>query len=186
MDPVLRWGSVTLQAAALIGAADNPAPSECVWVDDAVPAGATVAGNTDVWNWVASNPAPYSGSLAHQSGFAAGEHQHYFYNATTTVAVGVGEALFTYVYLDPANPPSGVMLQWNDGSWEHRAYWGANLIWGERWHGGRRYVRGALPAVGQWVRSESCRGGAGGLEGRTLNGTGVYSVWGTRHLGPCW
>jgi hypothetical protein len=61
----------------------------------------------------------------------SGEHQRYFYNATATLSVAVGDSLFSYVYLDPANPPSEVMLQWNNGSWEHRAYWGMNLIgWG--------------------------------------------------------
>ncbi len=99
------------------------------WVQDAVPAGATqVSDGVDTWNWVSSNPAPYSGALAHQSALAAGFHQHYFYGASTTQVVNVGDTLFTYVYLDPANPPSEVMLQWSDGTWEHRAYWGANII----------------------------------------------------------
>src|SRR5258708_27605873 len=71
----------------------------------------------------------FSGALAHQSGLVSGFHQHYFTNATNTLAIGTGDTLFTYVYLDPANPPSEVMLQWNDGtSWAHRAYWGANAI----------------------------------------------------------
>src|SRR2546427_5543815 len=104
------------------------------WVEDAVPAGASqLADGGDVWNWISANPAPYSGALAHQSTLAAGEHQHYFYNATATLPVAVGDTLFAYVYLDPANPPSEVMLQWNDGTWEHRAYWGANLITYSNW-----------------------------------------------------
>ena len=60
--------------------------------------------------------------------------------------------MFAYVYLDPANPPSEVMLQWNDGTWEHRAYWGANLLsWGSDGSVSRRYM-GPLPATGAWVR----------------------------------
>ena len=112
---------------------------------------------------------PYAGALAHQSALAGGEHQHYFYNATATLPVAVGDTLFAYVYLDPANPPSTVMLQWNDGSWEHRAYWGANLIgWGTDGTVSRRYM-GALPAAGQWVRL-AVPAALVGLEGRTLNG----------------
>src|SRR5438105_4204631 len=150
---------------------------DVVWVDDATPGGATLAGDGgDGWSWVASNPAPYSGSLAHQSVLAAGEHQHYFYNATTTLAIAAGDTLFAYVYLDPANPPSQVMLQWNDGSWEHRAYWGANLIgWGTDGTVSRRYM-GPLPATGQWVRL-SVPAAQVGLEGRTLNGM-AYTVYG--------
>ena len=113
------------------------------------------ADGDDSWNWISSNPLPYSGTLAHQSGVASGEHQHYFYNATATLSVGVGESLFAYVYLDPAHPPSEVMLQWNDGSWEHRAYWGANLIpWGDDGTASR-HAMGSLPAAGQWVRLEA-------------------------------
>ena len=79
-----------------------------------------------------SNPSPNTGTVASQSNIAAGEHQHFFQNATTTLAVGTGDVLYAYVYVDPANPPSELMLQWNDGSsWEHRAYWGsASIAWG--------------------------------------------------------
>ncbi len=141
-----------------------------IWVEDAVPAGAvSAATGGDSWKWISSSPAPYSGALANQSALASGEHQHDFYNATTKLSVGVGETLFAYVYLDPANPPKEVMLQWNDGSWEHRAYWGVNLIgWGTNGTNSRRYM-GALPATGQWV-ALSVPAAQVGLEGHTLNG----------------
>jgi hypothetical protein len=99
-----------------------------VWVNDALPSGAQAVASTDGWNWVSSSPTPYSGTRAHQSALLSGLHQHTFTGATATLNVAVGDSLFAYVYLDPANPPSEVMLQWNDGTWEHRAYWGANLI----------------------------------------------------------
>jgi ubiquitin len=153
---------------------------DTVWVEDTVPSGATAAGDGgDGWNWVSSNPAPYSGALAHQSGLAAGFHQHYFYNAPATLAVMVGDSLFAYVYLDPANPPSEIMLQWNDGSWEHRAYWGGNLItsWGTDGSVSRRYM-GPLPATGQWVRL-TVPAAQVGLEGRTLNGM-AFTLYGGR------
>src|SRR5207253_2042447 len=153
--------------------------TEVVWVDDAVPAGALPASDGgDAWNWISSNPTPYSGTQAHQSVLAGGEHQHYFYNATATLTVAVGDTLFAYVYVDPANPPSEVMLQWYDGSWEHRAYWGANLIpWGTDGTVSRRFM-GALPAVGQWVRL-AVPAVQVGLEGRTLNGM-AYTLYGGR------
>ena len=124
---------------------------------------------------MSSNPAPYSGARAHQSALLGGLHQHYFYNATTTLSVAAGDTLFAYVYLDPANPPREVMLQWNDGSWEHRAYWGANLIgWGTDGTVSRRYM-GPLPAAGQWVRL-AVPASQVGLEGRTLNGM-AYTLY---------
>jgi hypothetical protein len=139
-----------------------------VWVDDALPAGA-IAGGSEPFAWVTANPAPYSGARAHQSGVASGIHQHYFVNASAKLVVGVGDTLFTYVYLDPTSPPRSVMLQFYDGSWEHRAYWGANLIpWGGRY-------MGALPPAGQWAKLEVAASLVN-LEGRTLTGM-AYTLY---------
>ncbi|MBK8688431.1 MAG: hypothetical protein IPN24_08280 [Betaproteobacteria bacterium] len=149
----------------------TPPATDVPWIEDAVPQGASLIADVDSWQWTSSNPAPFSGALAHPSALAAGIHQHYFYNATptTTMAVGAGDTLFAYVYLDPANPPDTVMLQWNDGTWEHRAYWGANLTpWGTDGTPSRRPM-GTLPAAGRWVRLEVPAAQVG-LEGRTVNG----------------
>ena len=145
--------------------------SERVWVEDRAPEGAALAGDSEGWNWVSANPAPFSGSLAHQSNIVGGLHQHYFYGAADTLSVGTGESLFAYVYLDPANPPKQVMLQWNNGDWEHRAYWGENLIgWGVDGTQSRRRM-GPLPALGQWVRLEVPASQVG-LEGSGSNWRG--------------
>jgi RHS repeat-associated protein len=109
---------------------------------------------------------------------AAGEHQHFFYNATQTLQVNAGDRLYAYVYLDPANVPQEVMLQWNDGTWEHRAYWGANDIpWGTDGTESRLYM-GPLPAAGGWVRLEVPASSLG-LEGKTLNGI-AFTLYGGR------
>ena len=142
---------------------------DVIWVEDAVPAGAAQIAEGDGWTWVSSSPAPISGALAHQSALLSGVHQHYFYDATATLSVGIGDTLYAYVYLDPANPPSEVMLQWSDGTFAHRAYWGANLIGlGSDGSISRRYM-GALPATGQWVRL-AVPAALVGLEGATING----------------
>jgi hypothetical protein len=151
-----------------------------VWVDDAIPAGATAgADGGDSWSWVSSNPTPFSGLLAHRSAAAAGSHQHYFANATATLTIGTGDVLYAYVYLDPINPPSEIMLQWSDGSsWEHRAYWGAdNLSYGINGTASRSDM-GPLPAVGQWVQLK-VPASLVGLEGSTLNGMGFTLYGGT-------
>ena len=173
-------GNVTLQAAALSGPADPPSATGCIWVDDATPLNATLTSSGgDSWTWVGSNPTPFSRGLAHQSAIAAGMHQHLFSNATTKMQVGTGDDLFAYVYLDPANPPTEVMLQWNDGSWEHRAYWGSNQLtaWGVDGTASRRYM-GVLPPLGQWVKL-SVPAASVGLEGRTLSGM-AFTLFGGR------
>jgi len=125
---------------------------------------------------VNSNPAPFSGSLDHRSAAAAGSHQHYFANATATLTIGTGDVLYAYVYLDPINPPSEVMLQWSDGTWAHRAYWGEdNLSYGIDDTVSRHYM-GPLPPVGQWVQLKVPASEVG-LEGSTLNGMG-FTLYG--------
>ena len=138
-----------------------------VWIDDTLPAGATPFGS---WNWVSTDPPPYSGGLSHQSILASGFHQHYFTDAAEPLLVQTGDTLYAYVYLDPANPPRQVMLQWNaNGSWEHRAYWGEDLInAGTNGTDSRRYM-GPLPVTGQWVRLE-VPASAVGLEGVAISG----------------
>ena len=150
---------------------------EVPWVLNMVPAGAWTNGDIDnpSWTWIDSNPDPLN-LVAHQSAFASGPHQHYFLGATDTLAISAGDRLYAWVYLDPINPPAEVMLQWNDGTWEHRAYWGTNSIfYGNDDTAGRRYV-GPLPPTGDWVRLE-VPANMVGLEGRTLNGM-AYTLFG--------
>ncbi len=96
---------------------------------------------------------PFSGALMHVSEIAAGMHQHYFTGASTPLQVLPGETLIQYIYLDPANLPREVMVQWFDGSWDHRAYWGEDLIDFGITDLVRTYM-GPLPDAGKWVRLE--------------------------------
>lgn len=142
-------------------------------------AGAVITGD-EAWQWSSSNPAPVTGNVAHASTINAGLHQHYFYNASQTLPVGENDSLYTYVYLDPNNPPSQVMLQWHEAStgWDHRAYWGASQIpWGVENTASRRYM-GSLPATGGWVRLE-VPASLVGLDGQTINGM-AFTLYGGR------
>ena len=154
-----------------LGCGRHAMAEDLPWVLDALPPGASGgAEGGDGWNWTSNNPIPFSGTLEHTSNLGAGLHQHYFSSARATLSIHTGDSLFTYVYLDPINPPSEVMLQWNDGtSWEHRAYWGANEItYGTNASAGR-FFAGPLPAAGQWVRLQVAAG-AVALEGSTVSG----------------
>jgi uncharacterized repeat protein (TIGR01451 family) len=164
---------------ALPGTNSVVVTNNTIWFDDALPAGAVqISTGGDSWNFVSNNPAPFSGTKAHQSNISAGEHQHYFTNASPTFTIGTGDTLVAYVYLDSANLPAEIMLKWSDGTFEHRAYWGSNLIaLGTDGTASRRYM-GPLPAAGNWVRLE-VPASLVGLEGRALNGIG-FALYGGR------
>lgn len=145
---------------------------EYVWVDDALPTDSTPQGTEQEksWQW---NEAPagqvYSGRLAH-SRTAKGVGQHYFTGAAEGLRIGEGDRLFAYVFLDPVNPPKMIMLQFSDGSWEHRAYWGENLVtWGADGTASRLSL-GPLPTVGGWVRLEVEAQAVGLAAGKLVHG----------------
>ena len=145
-----------------------PQPEEFVWIDDAVPAGAKAEGDTP-WQFVASPKPVFSGKSA-SFRKAKGRSQHYFTGASQGLKIEEGDRLFTYVYLDPKDPPKQIMLQFNDGSWEHRVYWGENLIpWGKPNTAGR-VAAGKLPEAGKWVLLEIEPAKVGLKVGAVLNG----------------
>ncbi|MGH6636408.1 MAG: hypothetical protein ACRED0_09855, partial [Gammaproteobacteria bacterium] len=130
------------------------ASNEKVWFKDSLPTGSTPKSDNESWTWITASPPSPSGARVHQSALVAGVHQHFFESATDKLQAGADDSLFTYVFLDPAHPPKEIMLQWNDGAWEHRAYWGENRIpWGVDGTPSRRRM-GPLPPAGQWVRLE--------------------------------
>lgn len=166
----------TLEESALItsylvsnwnASTESAPPVENVWFDDELPAGAMP---TPTWQWIESSDIkPISGSRVHgQIGEAEPKAQHYFLGATDRMEVGPNDLLFVDVYLDPANAPREIMVQWNDGGsndggWAHRAYWGVDeILFGENGTDSRRRL-GDLPSSGEWVRLEipACEIGLG-------------------------
>src|SRR5262249_4642460 len=106
------------------------------------------------WRWVTAPDHPvFSGKKA-QLRTASGLSQHFFTGATPGWQVGSGDRFFVHVHLDPRNPPKQIMLQFNDGTWEHRAYWGDNPITWDAAHTASRRKLGPLPPPGKWVRLE--------------------------------
>jgi len=157
-----RWELDLLQATAVQAielararAAPADGRTELVWFDEELPRRAAVVADGGVWPWSHGSPRPLSRSRAHRSRAAAGLHQHFFEGAADGMLVGTGETLFACVYLHRPQLPRELMLQWRvDGSWEHRAFWGEDLIaWGEAGKPSRRSM-GPLPAAGQWIRLE--------------------------------
>ena len=59
-------------------------------------------------------PNKASGTRSHTDPVSDVQHSHYFYTASQTISVGVGDTLFAYVLLSACDPPDTVVLQWNE------------------------------------------------------------------------
>ncbi len=121
-------------------------PVDLVWVEDAVPPGATMQG---LWVWARATAQPvFSGKMSHTDGQTEPiATQHLFTGARFEVKPA--DVLFTYVYIDPESVPREIMLQFNAGGDWKRAFWGAEAIPYKP-----TVNMGALPAAGKWVRLE--------------------------------
>jgi mono/diheme cytochrome c family protein len=97
----------------------------------------------------------YSGTLARRQK-AAGLVQHIVDASGKPIVLAEGDKLFTWVWLDPADPPKQLMLQFNvGGNWDHRAWWGGDHIpYGQGNKKGGHFQAGKLPELGKWVRLE--------------------------------
>ena len=159
----------------------KPERKELVWIDDNLPAGAVPQGHESAasWKWIEQKDGPvFSGKRSHKR-TARGLSQHYFTGARPGLKITKGMRFFAYVYLDPKNPPKEIMLQFNDGRWEHRAYWGSNRIpWGKDKSPSRRFA-GKLPPVGKWTRLEVDAQHVGLKPGRVINGWAFTQFDGT-------
>jgi hypothetical protein len=179
-------------ADGIIDGLDNEFP----WLEDASPQGCfQSASGGDNWTWVSSwsdgigwnggTVYPHSGQKIRVTANTTNSmHQHAIDRAVSVVRPGTGDMLYAYVNLDPAKPPSEVMLQFytmeNNGSasWEHRAYWGSNNINQGTEGTASRYRVGDLPLSDQWVRLE-VPASAVGLEGKVIEGM-AFTLWGGR------
>ncbi|MBG31262.1 MAG: peptidylprolyl isomerase [Opitutae bacterium] len=148
--------------------AKAPEPVEKVWIEDAVPSGGRAQGNSP-WKFVSKPEPVFSGQKATVRE-AGGLSQHFFDGANPKLPISKGTKLFAYVYLDAQKPPKQIMLQFNDGSWDHRAYWGESKIsWGKEGEVSRRNM-GPLPKPGQWTKLEVDASHVGLKPGAQLNG----------------
>jgi mono/diheme cytochrome c family protein len=152
-----KLGANFLKASLPKPAAGEENPVEQVWIDDDLPPGAKAGGTggAEAWKWIStSDGLVLSGKRAHAQGGKGQRRQHYAVGAEKPLDVGPYDVLFTYVYIDPKNPPREIMMQWNDGDWDQRAFWGDDLInFGDPDTPSRRCM-GPLPRAGEWVRLE--------------------------------
>ncbi len=156
----LKKTTPELEAGAAKWAADqramlsSDAPRDFVYITEK---GEKNEVGTNGWNFVDGGKGKvHQGSVARQQQ-AKELVQHLADASKKPLELVEGDVFFTYVWLDPKNPPTQVMLQFNpDGkSWSHRAYWGADDIpFGKGADSEAHRKRGELPKTGDWVRLE--------------------------------
>ena len=126
---------------------DEVQKKERIFVEDSAPSDADLNGE-----WKLTENPVFSGSKSIMR-TGQGNNQHYFINSKNPHHIFSEEdEFFAYVYLDPKNPPKQIMLQFNDGSWSRRAYWGESLIPYGKENTTSRIKIGPLPELKKWVR----------------------------------
>ncbi len=164
-------------------ATQNPPPavqtSEVVWFDDAFPAKAKVEVAGGPTHFVTNDMGPvFSGKRALKR-TAKNVEQDYFSTGASLVIPPNGK-LSAYCYIDPADKPKSVMLQFFVGGWNHRAVWGEEgAIPFGKVRTPERVVIGALPEAGQWVKLEVAAERLGLKPGMKVTGFAFTQFGGT-------
>ena len=136
----------------------EPKEEETLLIDDDFPPGAkvTVQPSGQALTWVAKGASPVaSGARALRiSGKAMA--QDFYEGGAAPIVVPFGARFTCRVFLDPAEPPKAVMIQFNNGGWKHRVMWGdeAAIPGFGTPQTTERFVAGPLPATGQWIELE--------------------------------
>lgn len=151
-----------------------------LYVDEGLPGGAYPEDMQDGWDW-GTYDFPVSGTQAHRSKYLTSTHEHRFRDATSTLSMASGQYHIQYVFIPDNQYPSEIMLEFRDtaNSWDHRAYWGSNLISKGTDGTSSRRSMGDLPGLsGRWlmliVKADDV-----GMNGNNTEGL-AYTLYGGR------
>ena len=138
----------------------NPAPptrtTETLWFEDAFPAGSNPQSSGAPLKIVtkAESKVGVAAGAAALTRTAKGVAQDFFAGGVNLNAPS-GAKVFVNCYLDPANPPRAIMIQFHSDGWKHRAIWGEEAAIGFGTLGTPEKVHmGPLPKAGEWVKLE--------------------------------
>jgi len=170
--------SVSQEINSVAGGSLPSADDINVWIDDELPDGSKSVSESieeiaeDSWQW--DNTIKYSGKESHTNVDlnCFGAQGHYFIHANEPLCVSGNDNIIQYVYLDPNNEPSEILLQFytDNGDGEHRAYWGGCTIpTGGTQGTASLYYMGDLPDSGKWVRLK-IPASTVGLSGKDIKG----------------
>ena len=127
--------------------------TDSVWFDDAFPAGAKVTAHGGGVPLFVEKPV-HSGTKALKI-TSTGLAQDFYDSGAQPLVVPTNGKFFLHVFLDPDQPPTALMVQFNINSWSNRAIWGdeSKIPFGKL-NTPEKILMGPLPKVGEWVRLE--------------------------------
>jgi hypothetical protein len=92
---------VTVTPPCVAPVATSPVvPSDTIWVDEQVPAGAATQGT---WSWDTTQKV--GGAQSNTQAAATGIHEQSFFGASQTLTINTGDKLISYVLINPCSPP---------------------------------------------------------------------------------
>jgi hypothetical protein len=134
----------------------EPIVTESIWLDDQFPSNGKMTAVGAPLSFVDSSDtfAVTSGTKALKRS-DAGLAQDVWESSNTPLIIPTQAKIIAQVWLDPANLPKSIMLQFHRTGWQHRAVWGDyNAIdWGVA-NTTERVDMGPLPEAGKWVQLE--------------------------------
>jgi hypothetical protein len=155
-------------------------PVDIVWIDDETPKGAKPQGQgSPAWQWITKKDGPVHHGAKSTRRSGTGLSQHFFTDAAKPLVIEAGDVLFAWVWLDLLDSPKTVQLQFNNGSWEHRAYWGEPKGYGGAKESPSAHKVGDLPKSEEWVRLEVPAKDVGLKPGDKINGWAFTQFDGT-------
>jgi len=162
----------------------TPAPpiqtSEVVWFEDGFPAGANVeASGGQPTTLITKKDGPvFSGEKALKR--TGTEVTQDFFSTGAKFEIPPNGKLSVQCYIDPANKPKSVMLQFFVGGWNHRAVWGEEgAIPFGKVRTTEHVTIGALPEAGAWQKLEVAADRLGLKPGMKVTGFAFTQFGGT-------
>lgn len=165
-------GGESRMATLQVGACSTPAvpppgsvpPQDEVWIDDALPPGATVTEGTIVWDPTQAATGTQSFRMPFTTGLGT---QTMRIDGFSQFLKITGGKVVLYVLMDPCAPAREIKITYSTGHRTTAVYWGTNLI-PQQLYDPVKFYRGALPPAGQWARLEVPLASPLRMEGQTM------------------
>ncbi len=169
--------AVTMRAEALVASGTamikperKPITYEVIWAEDSdLPTPENLVGPPLTGNWVQGDNVPVAGGRRALRLEGESERPIAFTAGDVTLTVRTEATVFVHVYLDPANPPRALSLEFISEEKTKRFVWGDASAFGDDLAQSAR-VGGKLPAAGAYVRLEITACESGLEEGKTYTG----------------